>query len=419
MGKEKASKTMKKATPAAPQLAPWAPGQIVTAEKAAPVGSVKEPVRIGLIGIGGGIGPLHISELQKNPNFRLVAGGDNRLDDPAVRPHAERLTSAGGKLYSDYRQLLADASVEAVVIAAPHFLHREITVAAFAAGKHVLVEKPMATHPDDCRAMIQARDQAGKVGAVHMQHVGRNSMLDLRRKLNEGAIGPIREVFLSSLWWREDSYYNRARWSGKKMFNGAWNLDGVMYNQAIHYLTQTLILAAPGQEPAVAGVTDLQVGLYRFHATPALEMEDAAFITGKLAAPGSPRLIAFATTCSRTERHLIEIIGAKGRAMWNGAGYLFPDGQPVLDFPENNRDFEGVSPVYNSFAEAVRGGATPLTDFSRIARVTEFIFNVYEQAAWKIRPAPWSATENLAQVVQQAQRQRTLPAALNPKPRWA
>ena len=118
---------------------------------------VSPPIRIGQIGLAGGIGPLHLTEQEKNPNFTTVAGCDNRLEDSNVARQAERITFAGGKIYGDYQSLLRDPQVEAVCIAVPHFLHREVAVAAFQAGKHVLCEKPMATHPDECWLMLQAR----------------------------------------------------------------------------------------------------------------------------------------------------------------------------------------------------------------------------------------------------------------------
>jgi len=383
------------------------------------VEKVNNPVRVGQIGIGGGIGPLHLEEMEKNPNFTIVAGCDSRLQSETVAKHSARITALGGKIYSDYRELLADPRVEAVCIAAPHFLHREMTVAAFEAGKHVLVEKPMAIHPDDCRAMLDVQKKSGKVGAVQMQHVGRKSMLELRRHIQAGAIGSMKEIFLSSLWWRENPYYERVAWAGKKMFGNNWNLDGIMFNQAIHFINQTLILCAPGDLPAVAGTRDVEVALYKFHDTPALEMEDCAFITARLDTPDAPRLWAIATTCSRVDRHSIEIIGERGRALWNGTGYLFVDGQPAQEFTDDNKEFGGSSRVFNSFADAVRTGSRPITDFSAICKTTDFVFSCYQRADWKIKKAPWSATDVLPEVFRQVHQQRKLPAALKSAPAWA
>ncbi len=380
---------------------------------------VSSPIRMGQIGLGGGIAPMHLTEMEKNPNFQVAAACDIRLDDPNVAKQAARVTAAGGKIYPDYQTLLQDPAVEAVCIAVPHFLHRQVTVAAFKAGKHVLCEKPMATHPDECRMMLEAQKASGRVGAVQMQHVGRSSMLELRKAIHGGAIGKIREIFLSSLWWREESYYNRAAWAGKKMMEGQWNLDGVMFNQAVHFINQALILASPGDLPAVAHAENIRTALYRFHDSPALEMEDTAITQATLTTPDRPRLTMVATTCSRQERHMIEILGDAGRAIWNGMGYLLSHGQPSTEFHDDARDFEGNMRTFNSFALAIRTGSTPITDFSQIIKTTDFIFSCYQAAAWNIKKAPWAATENLTAVFGQIARQRALPTELNPRPQWA
>jgi predicted dehydrogenase len=374
---------------------------------------------MGQIGLGGGIAPMHLTEMEKNPNFQLVAGCDIKLDDPNVAKQAARVTTAGGKIYPDYQSLLQDPRVEAVCIAVPHFLHRAVTVAAFQAKKHVLCEKPMATHPDECRMMLEARNASGRVGAVQMQHVGRSSMLSLRQAIHSGAIGKIQEIFLSSLWWREESYYGRAAWAGKKMMEGQWNLDGVMFNQAVHFINQALILASPGDLPTVARAENLRTALYRFHDSPSLEMEDTALAQATLATPDRPRLTMVATTCSRQERHMIEILADAGRAVWNGTGYLLPDGQPATEFHDDARDFDGNMRTFNSFARAIRTRSTPITDFSQILKTTDFIFSCYQTAAWNIKKAPWAATENLSAIFGQIARQRALPTELNPRPQWA
>ncbi len=381
--------------------------------------TAKNPIRIGQIGLGGGIAGSHLNEMLANANFRVVAGCDPTLQDPRAKENAQCVTSLGGKIYATHKDLLGDPNVEAVVIAAPHVTHKAITLDAFAAGKHVLCEKPMATHTDDCRAMVEAQRATGLVGAVQMQHVGRSSMLNLRRRLQEGAIGRLCEIFLSSLWWRENPYFERVGWAGKKMINHQWNLDGVMMNQGIHYINQMLIIAAPGNLPAVATARDIKCGLYRFHDTPALEMEDAAFITAVLNTPDSPRVTALVTTCYQPERHAIEIIGEGGRALWNGTGYIFADGKPLEQFNDDNQEFDGSSRVFNSFAAAIRTGVAPMTAFDKIARTTEFVLGCYAAADWHISPAPWNQVGSLPDVLNRTMEGRCLPNELMPRPTWA
>ncbi|NLO35553.1 MAG: Gfo/Idh/MocA family oxidoreductase [Clostridiaceae bacterium] len=99
----------------------------------------------------------HMKAIQDNPNARLVAVCD--LDLAKAKRTADLF--GADQVYQDYRQLLDNAAIDAVVICTPDQLHREMTVAALARGKHVLCEKPMALTVADCQAMIEA-ERAGK-----------------------------------------------------------------------------------------------------------------------------------------------------------------------------------------------------------------------------------------------------------------
>ena len=379
-----------------------------------------DAIRIAQIGLAGGIGYCHINEVEKNPHFQLVGGYDLYPQDRRVADAIARLLKSGTKIYRSYEEVLADPAVDAVDICTPHHFHRPMTVAAFQAGKHVLVEKPMATHPDDCAAMIAAQRASGKVGAVQMQHVGRKSMLELRAALQSGAIGRIKEVFLSSLWWRTEEYYGRIPWAGRMKIDGDWCVDGALYNQCVHYVNQMLTLLSPGALPSVARVKNVQAAMYKFHDAPTLEAGDTAFIRGTLDTADAPTITFVGTTCSTEERHQIDIVGEKGRALWNGAGYLFCDGQPVTEFRDDRKEFDGCSLIFNSFADAVRKGFAPITAFSEIQAVTRFINDCYDSAGWTFKKAPWSATETLfSDVIQRVRQHRCLPADLPSRPDWA
>jgi len=381
-----------------------------------------DAIRMAQVGLAGGIGYAHINEVEKNPRFICVGGYDLYPTNSPVAAAIDRIAKGGGKIYRGFEEVLADPEVEAVDICTPHHFHRPMAVAAFQAGKHVLVEKPMATHPDDCEAMIAAQRASGKVGAVQMQHVGQRSMLFLRDALQNGAIGRLREVFLNSLWWRTEEYYARIPWAGRMKIDGAWCVDGVLYNQCVHYINQMLTLVSPGPLPSVARVKNLQCAMYQFHDATNLEAGDTAFITGIIDIPDAPQMTAVGTTCSTEERHCIEILGDKGRAMWNGVGYLFPDGQPATEFHDDHPSphlFNGNSMIFNSFAQAIRTNSTPLTAFSQIQYVTRFINDCYGVSRWQMKKAPWSATEALfKETIQQVRLHRCLPKDLPAPPVW-
>src|SRR5438105_12503310 len=109
------------------------------------------PVKYGVIGCGAIAQRRHIPECIANPESKLVALADT------VKERVEMLgTKYGAKAYTDYKEMLKDPNVDAVVVAGPNSLHAPQSIDALNAGKHVLCEKPMATTRDDARAMLEA-----------------------------------------------------------------------------------------------------------------------------------------------------------------------------------------------------------------------------------------------------------------------
>jgi predicted dehydrogenase len=142
------------------------------------------PVGVGIVGLGE-IGQVHMHGFQRAPELaRVVAVTDL---DPALRRASAAASGAAER--ATLRELLADERVQAVSVCVPHSLHREVALAAVAAGKHVLLEKPMALTVAECDEIIAAAEQASvSVGVSHNQlfhppHVRARSLL------GSGALG--------------------------------------------------------------------------------------------------------------------------------------------------------------------------------------------------------------------------------------
>jgi myo-inositol 2-dehydrogenase/D-chiro-inositol 1-dehydrogenase/scyllo-inositol 2-dehydrogenase (NAD+) len=146
-----------------------------------------EKIGICVAGIGRA-GMIHARNFATNvPGARLVA-----LADPAK----EALEAAGKELgvsalYTDVAAALKDQAVDAIVVAAPTVFHKDIVIAAAAAGKHVLCEKPMATDAAACERMIAAADKAGvKLQLGFVRRYDR-SFLAAREAIDRGEIGQV------------------------------------------------------------------------------------------------------------------------------------------------------------------------------------------------------------------------------------
>src|SRR5713226_1357709 len=129
-------------------------------------GIILDPmVKLGIIGTGR-VSAGHASAAQALAGVQLAGCAD--VDPARLAKFTERYPCPG---FTSYEALIGRPDVEAVVVALPHFLHSDVTIAALHAGKHVLLEKPMAMTVAECDAMIAAAERTSKQLMVgHSQH---------------------------------------------------------------------------------------------------------------------------------------------------------------------------------------------------------------------------------------------------------
>lgn len=108
-------------------------------------------IKVAVFGCGAIAERRHIPEYADNENVELVA-----FADPIVERAEKMAETYGGKAYSSYEELLANETVDAVSVCTPNYLHAPMAIAAANAGKHVLVEKPMAVSTEEGEQMIEA-----------------------------------------------------------------------------------------------------------------------------------------------------------------------------------------------------------------------------------------------------------------------
>ena len=146
-------------------------------------------IRVGVIGIGDR-GTQLVREAMACPDTELVAVADiytRRLEDAAQ-------LAPGAKFYQDYRQMLADPSLDAVLIATPQHLHAECFIAALAAGKHIYQEKAMAFTVDDTRRMRAAYSEAKRVVQIGHQACSSGHVADASNYLASGGLGQVTAI---------------------------------------------------------------------------------------------------------------------------------------------------------------------------------------------------------------------------------
>jgi UDP-N-acetyl-2-amino-2-deoxyglucuronate dehydrogenase len=156
------------------------------------------PLKIGIIGCGNIGAGAHLPAWLANTDVAEVVG----LADPTQASLDAAAVAAGleaDRLHLDALELIARPDVEAVDIATPQHLHRELIVAAAAAGKQILCEKPLATVPAEAAAAVEAADAAGvTLGMVH-NYLYLPEVVAAQRVINSGEIGDVRTVTINFL----------------------------------------------------------------------------------------------------------------------------------------------------------------------------------------------------------------------------
>lgn len=188
-------------------------------------------IRFAVVGCGN-IGMRHLAALSVEPEAILVAACDN---DKKKLKAAQTLY--GISVYNDYKKLLKDPNVEVVNICTPSHLHASMAIAAAKAGKHALVEKPMALTVADCEKMIAASHKHGTVLSVVKQNRHNIPVELLKKAIDDGVLGKIHTVKCDVLWNRNDEYYSSSDWRGKKRLEG-----GSLHTQVSHFVDLLLWL---------------------------------------------------------------------------------------------------------------------------------------------------------------------------------
>jgi predicted dehydrogenase len=197
---------------------------------------------VGILGAGY-FGAVHARAVAATPGLKVAAVCADEMG--AAEAFAAR---HGGTPYVDWQRLIDDPAVAAVLIATPHHLHAEMAIAAARAGKHVLVEKPMARTAAECTAMIAAAEQAGvRLMVGHILHFARPCLV-AREILARGDLGrPVTGTSALVKLWMEE---NRRGWHLDPATGG-----GMLMTAGIHSLDALIWLmdGAVGSVSAAAG----------------------------------------------------------------------------------------------------------------------------------------------------------------------
>jgi predicted dehydrogenase len=272
-------------------------------------------LRIGVIGMGN-IGKHHAGY--------LLEGKAARCELTAVCSTSpgklESYRTKGVKVFGDANELIRSKEIDAVIIATPHYQHTGLGIAAFEAGLHVMVEKPISAHKADAEKLIasaRAHPQQAFGGMFQLRVEPRYQRI--QRILQSGDLGQVVRVsWIITDWFRTEAYYASGGWRATWKGEGG----GVLLNQCLHNLDVLQWLC--GMPSSVRGFCQLG----RFHN---IEVEDnvTAYLQWDSGATG----VFITSTGEAPGTNRFEIAGTRGKlVLENGKITLTRNDADMIEF---------------------------------------------------------------------------------------
>jgi len=295
-------------------------------------------ISAAIIGAGN-ISPEHIKAYLAFPERCTVTHLTDLIPSNSEKRNSE--FKLGATVCASYREIIDNPDIDLVSICTPPFCHAELAIACLNAGKHVIVEKPMAASLEECDAMIAAARKNKKILSVIAQNRFRDPIANLKTVLDSGMIGKVVHAQVDSHWWRGRSYYDL--W-----WRGIWEKEGggCTLNHAVHHIDMLgWMLGLPKRVSAVISnaahdnseVEDISVAILQYE--------------GGLCAKGALAQITSSVIHHGEEQQLI-FQGEKARisAPWRVAANLAqPNGFPTSE--KNEELIKQLNDYYESLPQ--------------------------------------------------------------------
>lgn len=329
-------------------------------------------IKFAVIGQGH-IGKRHAEMIRRNPETELVAVCD-------ILPKEKiGLNDVKEKFYSSADELLkSHPEIEVVNVCSPNGLHAEHALQALAANKHVVVEKPMALHRQDCEKILSKALQKHKQVFCVMQNRYSPPSAWLKKIVEEKIIGDVLMVQLNCYWNRDDRYYKKGNWKGTQELDG-----GTLFTQFSHWIDLLYWM--------FGDITDIQAKFADFTHAKLTEFEDSGFVNFRFVNGGMGSINYSTAVWDKNLESSISIVGSKGSVKVGGQymdkveychikDYTMPvlkETAPANDYgaykgSANNHNF-----VIENVVDSIKGRETITTNALEGMKVVDIIERIY------------------------------------------
>ncbi|MFD0314198.1 Gfo/Idh/MocA family protein [Streptomyces flavalbus] len=215
----------------------------------------------------------------------------------------------GGELPAqsdDFGALLESTGARAAVVCTPIPTHTDLALTAARRGVHLLLEKPPAPSYAEFRRMADGVAEAGVACQIGFQSLGSHALPAIRELIAEGAIGEVRGIGGAGAWARDEAYFRRAPWAGRRRLNGVDVIDGALTNPLAHAVATALALDGGTRAEDVTAVeTEL------WHAN-AIEADDTSCV--RITTTAGRQVTVAATLCAEHPGDPYVLVhGSRGR----------------------------------------------------------------------------------------------------------
>ena len=338
--------------------------------------------RVALIGCGR-ISFKHIEAYINNKDsMELVAVCDTNIKkaEEKKNEYIKSLPNANVAVFTDYKKMISELSLDFVTIATPSGLHCQITCDVLNSGVNVITEKPMALSTNDAQKMIDTAKKNKKKLAVCFQNRFNAPVQRVREAYEKGRFGKMLHGMVQVRWNRNDSYYAEASW------RGTWEQDGgTLMNQCTHGID---LLQWMMGEDAIR----VQAQTRRFLRPIAAEDFGCAIVEFKSGAIGI--IEGTADVYPKNLNETLSLFGEKGTVVIGGLAvnkietWRFEDAEKVGDIEETVLDPNSKDPptvygfghtaLFKDFIDAIKENREPLISGEKGKKALDIILAIYK-----------------------------------------